>query len=288
MIIYTNGCSHSIGIGSNYAWSEIVSKALSRNMNYLTDIYLENYKIFEKNTFYNFADSGKGNDLIFIETIDFITKCKKNKIKPDYIFIQWSGPSRFTSQEFDGKLRKYTPSDDSIELFSFEPFASIRTLTFIYTLQELFKKENIEYYFCCYMDLDKSIIDTELYSSIDLSKFISFDSQTNPITDGFRQKMIEYGYILDANGHPSFYGHYYIANKFLDVIKIPNTDIGFFEILPDKNKLPFGIYLADKIDYIGYYMDNMINKKNAMKYSKEGILKEGGREEKNKLRKSIF
>jgi len=288
MLIYSNGCSHSIGIGSHFAWSQIVSKGISKSSNYLIDIYLKNFNTFDSNTFYNFADSGKGNDLIFIETLQFLNKCKNQGIKPDYVFIQWSGPSRFATQKYDGTLKMFTPSDDDIELLSFEPFASERTLSFIYALQEIFIKENIEYYFCCYMDLDKSILDSTIYKNIDLSKFISFDKNSHPMLDGFRIKMIEKGYVLDANGHPSFFGHYYLANKFLDIMNVPNISIGFFETLPPRNRIVFGKLLKTELHFITYYMDNMLSKKKAIEYTKNGILKHGSREEKNEIRKSLL
>jgi hypothetical protein len=287
MLIYVNGCSHSIGIDKTaYSWSHVLGKSICRDINYINNIGLSELDIINTthNVLYNFSDSSKGNDLIFFETIEFLNKCKNQNVIPDYVFVQWSGPSRFAKQVYDGSIELYNPGDDDIELFSFEPFASNRTLYFISALQDILTRMKIEYSFACYMDLDRESGNSETYKSIDLSKFISFDETTHPLFDGFRNPMRIKGYIVDGNGHPSFFGHWFLANKFLEKLKLDNSDYGFFESLDDydiKTKL-------SPIEMIMFYRDSMLQKDKVKSMTLKNKLIEGGEIEKNDIRKSIL
>ena len=283
MLIYVNGCSHSIGVNQSYSWSYVLGKSICRDILYVNNHGLDELKDIdtENNVLYNFADSGKGNDLIFFETIEFLNKCKNQKVTPDYVFIQWSGPSRFAKQSYDGSMELFTPSDNDIELLSFEPFASNRTLYFISALQDILNQMNVEYSFCCYMDLDAGSTNSETFNKIDLTKFIKF-GKSHPILGGFRNDMRSNGYIIDAAGHPSYFGHWFIANKFLEKLNIPNSDYGFYESLTSfKNNLHM-------INMIMFYQDSMLDKDKVVLYSRDNKLKEGSKSEKNDIRKSLF
>lgn len=285
MLIYVNGCSHSIGVRETYSWSYVLGKSICRDIKYDNHYGIDELTNVDTNTniLYNFADSGKGNDLIFHETIEFISKCKNENTKPDYIFIQFSGSNRLAKQRYDGQMQLLTPAEtEYIDELNFEPYASKTTLSYILSLQELFKSMNIEYFFCCYMELDNSIINSPILNQIDLTKFISIDSSTHPILGGFRNKMRYNGYIMDGNGHPSFYGHWFIANKFLDKLNINNLDIGFFESL----KLVHSKSNFNKLKLVNWYDDFMITKR--MVKSNYKKLDEGTEEDKVKLKRSIF
>lgn len=293
MIIYVNGCSHSIGI-SKYSWSYALGNSICRDFNYKPNKGIDEIDSVDynpnQNSVYNFSDSGKGNDMIFYETIEFISKCKLNNIKPDYIFIQWSGPSRIAKQLYDGSIQLYTPADNDVTLLNFEPFASRTTISYIYSLQELLKKENIEYSFCCYMELDMDITQYSVYHNIDLDRFISFDNTTHPIFDGFRNKMRINGFVIDGAGHPNYYGHWFLCNKFLEKININNLDVGFFElILPLIGDGSYPNFETKYHSYItSFYDDFMVNKNTVKALSLKEVLKEGSQTEKNDIRKSLL
>lgn len=287
MIIYVNGCSHTIGVSGVYSWSYIIGKSISKKIKYDTQKNISKILYsYNQNTLYNVSDSGKGNDMIFYETIEFLSNCKLNNIKPNYVFIQWSGPSRVAKQDVFGNMVLHTPADEEKQNVIFEPHASRTSLSYIFSLQEILKSMDIDYYFCCYMDFDKDSQKYPMFNSIDLERFISFDNEIHPILGGFRDMMRKKYLVLDGAGHPSFLGHYFIANKFLEKINIES--VGFFEILPSMNdvyppnsvKLPF--------DFVDYYTDNMINKRRVKELVEAEELKEGGEVEKNNIRKSFL
>lgn len=292
MIIYVNGCSHSIGLGK-YSWSYVLGKSLCRSIMYISNKGLNEKDSIqyhkEQNTLYNFSDSGKGNDMIFHETLEFLSKCKDNNIKPDYVFIQWSGPSRYSIQEIHGGIRFNNPGDTKLELLNFEPYASRTTLSYIFSLQEILKKQNIEYYFCCYMELDNESKYYSIWNQIDFDKFISFDTKTHPLLEGFRNNMRKYLYVVDGAGHPNYYGHWFLANKFLEKIKIDGCDIGFFGELNNETMNPTMSPKSNKYtDIVSYYGDNMINHKRVKELAIKELLKEGTLEDKNNIRKTLF
>ena len=288
MLIYVNGCSHSIGLG-RYSWSYVLGKSICRDIRYINNHGLNQLKHIDtdNNVLYNFADSAKGNDMIFFETIEFLNKCRNQGVIPDYVFIQWSGPSRFAKQSYDGSIKLLTPSDDDIKLLSFEPFASNRTLYFISALQDILTKMNVEYSFCCYMELDMQIQNSETFKHIDLTNFIQFDNTTHSIFNGFRNSMRHNGFIVDAAGHPSFFGHWFLANKFLEKIKLPNCNYGFIESINIGSEFIHGIDLPPT-QMIMFYQDTMLSKEKVKSLTIKHELKEGSEGEKNSIRKSIL
>lgn len=291
MMIYVNGCSHTIGVNGKYSWSYVLGKSISRKIYYTVGNNQKKYfeevdYITNQNTLYNFSDSAKGNDMIFYETIEFLSKCKLNNIKPNYVFIQWSGPSRLARQDIFGNIVFNTPGDEEKPNIIFEPHASRTSLSYIFSLQEILKSMDIDYYFCCYMDFDKDCQKYPMFHSIDLERFISFDNTSHPILDGFRNMMRKKYLALDAAGHPSYLGHYFIANKFLKKINVEIA--GFFEVLPPLNEVYPRNIIKKPFDFIDYYDDNMINKRDMKKLVNDLQLKEGSESEKNNIRKSIF
>lgn len=308
MIIYTNGCSHSIGINGGYSWSYIISKSFFKDGKYIASATtshlvermlkknnllmfskttsdtesLKNHDIFDKthNILYNSADSGKGNDLIYHQTLEYLSECKSKNIKPDYVFIQWSGANRVSMQDTPDKLNMYTPANTTSKL-NFEPYGSIQTLSYIFSLQEILKSMNIEYYFCCYMELSDEVKSFHLYKQLDLCKFITFDKESHPLFSGFRNLMRKKGYVIDGNGHPNYFGHWFLANKFLEKIDVDNLDIDFYNHLTMLLK-----GRRDFVKLVNYYTDTMIPKNRTKSLWK--TLGEATEEIKDKFRKSIF
>lgn len=313
MIIYTNGCSHSIGINGGYSWSYIISKSFFKDGKYIrknnSDKYsdiqvinsiknkhnlvifkettdenesLRNHDILDTNynILYNAAESGKGNDLIYFQTLEYLSECKAKNIKPDYVFIQWSGANRISLQNTPHTLNMYTPANTTNNL-NFEPYGSLKTISYILSLQEILKSMDVEYYFCCYMELSERIKLYKIYEQIDLSKFITFDTESHPLFSGFRNLMRKKGYVIDGNGHPNYFGHWFLANKFLEKIDVDNLDIDFYNHLTMLLK-----GRKDFVKLVNYYTDNMIPKNRTKSLWKK--LGEATEEIKDTFRKSIF
>ena len=278
MIIYTNGCSHTLNLWSEYSWSNIVGKSILSSIDYISTEGIDDIKI-KNHTLYNLADSGKGNDKIYHETIEFISRCKNNNVKPNLIIIQWSGPSRFYRYTFENKISFYNPSSDVEKNFHFEPTASSITLFYMVSLQEILNNWGVKYFFLNYMELDKQIETTDTIKQLDLNNCISFDESTHPLYDGFRKLMRKRGFVRDGNGHPNFYGAWLIAKKILDKLNI--NILGFFESLKQMTPYPL-----PTISAIKYYDDFLIAKSKTQKLWES--LDEGGENEKKDSRKTIF
>ena len=159
---------------------------------------------------------GKSNQTIFLETIEYINKCISNDSKPDYVVIQWSGPSR-TLNCIPNTYATYewieaTPMDNTEYGVLIEPFASLQTLMYIYNLQTFLKSHNINYTFMCYMELDSSVTKLDTFNLIDLNNFISYED-SHPILDGFINNFKERGWVADTAGHPSSKASKYMAGK---------------------------------------------------------------------------
>ena len=274
MIIYTNGCSHSENMGNGYSWPKVLANSLRLDYDNLSNYF--DVKI-KDNTCYNFAETSKGNDLIFYQTIEFINSCKNQNIKPNLFVIQWSGSSRYFKYKTKKSYDLYNPSDDVEKgQFHFEPGASNVTLHYMISLQEIFNKWGVGYYFINYMELDKNISKESLHQ-LDISKGISFDDNSHPLFDGFRNLIRKKGFNRDGAGHPNYFGHWYIALQVLDKIKC--EPMGFFD----------SIYLAKikpSLDVVYFYGDFMMDRADAK--SKYIELGEGGEFEKNNIRKSIL
>lgn len=280
MIVYSNGCSHTIGFcrGSiEDSYISIISKSLFRDdYELLLGTKKIGYNVFKSDVNLNFfkkksvknnkvlinADYGKSNDTIFFETINTICELKKEGIKIDYAIIQFSGSNR-RIHTLPNNTFKYVNPHDNFELgIKFEPYASLSTLQYILILQELFKKEDIEYVFIPYIELDIKTIENNC-----MLDFIDTKRLTTKLSDGHRNHFRKKNCVCDYAGHPNLLGNYILADKVLDILGLNDSLIGFYDYFNNSNK---GLQ-----EYLGSPSDNQ---KNILKkyYNKlgDGSLKE--------------
>jgi hypothetical protein len=219
MIIYSNGCSHTHihCVEKDQIWSSVIMKHFTENY----DMFISSTNVFSlnevnnENILINESRCGAGNDHIFHRTLETLIYLIENNKKPDYVFIQWSGPNRRQHCLPNGEMKNVNLHDNIEYHVKFEPMGSLHTLHYIFSLQEFLKKENIKYYFFNYMELDNSIKNTSIYNKIDMGNFIDFGFGKNILTKGILETMIEKGYSCDTFGHPNIVGNEYIANEIL-------------------------------------------------------------------------
>lgn len=226
MVIYSIGCSHTYGhcvSHKSMVWSNIIMDSLVKDYTTfgtgLPKLTTESIGR-SKNIFVNDAACGVGNDYIFHKTLENVNLLIEEKRKPDYVFIQWSGPNRRQHCTPEGKLMYINLFDNVEQGIKFEPMASEHTLHYIFTLQEFLKSENIKYCFFNYMALDRSIKYLSTFNRIDFNNFINFDFEKKIIYRGLLEFMIENDFSCDEYGHPNERGNYYIAShvaKKLDI-----------------------------------------------------------------------
>lgn len=219
MLIYSNGCSHTHVhcVEREQIWSSVI-------MNH----FVESYYMFisstnhfnvnltnDKNILINESRCGVGNDYIFHRSIETISHLIDNQKKPDYVFIQWSGPNRRQHCLPNGELKNVNLYDNIEYHVKFEPMASLHTLHYMYSLQEFLKKENINYYFFNYMSLDNSIKNLSVYKKIDFSRYIDFGFGNDILTNGILEHIKNKKLSCDDMGHPNEEGNQYIANEIL-------------------------------------------------------------------------
>lgn len=219
MIIYSNGCSHTHVhcVEKQEIWSSIIMKSFVSDYymfisstNYF-DVSLTN----DDNILINESRCGAGNDYIFHQTLETLTHLIDNNKKPNYVFIQWSGPNRRQHCLPNGEIISVNLYDNVEYNVKFEPMASKHTLHYMYVLQEFLKKENINYYFFNYMLLDESIKSLSVYKKIDFSKFIDFGFGNDILTNGILEHIKNKQLSCDDMGHPNEEGNQYIANEIL-------------------------------------------------------------------------
>ena len=219
MIIYSNGCSHTHVhcVEKEQIWSSVIMKH-----------FVENYYMFisstnhfnvnltnDENILINESRCGAGNDYIFHRTIEGVTHLINNQKKPDYVFIQWSGPNRRQHCLPSGELKNVNLYDNVEYHIKFEPMASLHTLHYMYSLQEFLKTENVNYYFFNYMSLDESIKNLSAYKNIDFSRIIDFGFGNDILTNGILEHIKNKKLSCDDMGHPNEEGNQYIANEIL-------------------------------------------------------------------------
>ena len=227
MILLTNGCSHSVPYKTiqGTEWCHQINLKL-KIKNYFwmgkhEDFFFNSRQIYfdsldklpSKDFTYSLASSGKGNDAIYFETIETIERLKKRKSKPDLVLIQWSGPSRrLTVNPLRDEIFCVTPDDiiEGVAIPHFEPLASELTFRFSELLAQYLEKENIEYRFLFYFDLDNRIF--KYRTNIDDKKLIGFPK-------GLISTMKEKELTWDKPGHPHKQGHIFLSNLFLS--KLP-------------------------------------------------------------------
>ena len=218
--------------------------------NHYRNVFLEFVKEKE-NYFISEATDAKGNDSILYETMESLRYLKKNGNLPDICIIQWSGHSRnlmtpilqehsniLIPKEYvpqhkkshNTQYRYCTPQNEfGNRLLLFEPSASLRTLNHMVILQEYLKSINVNYIFINYFPLDNQIKNLPILSELDLDKFVSYDKSTDPIFDGWIDKITKnkkYGLDLnkDKEGHPNINGmkllYFRIINKINEIYSI--------------------------------------------------------------------
>ena len=236
MFIYSNGCSHTYKNFKNGYLSLIFKKLFNdsdafkfvQSIEYLfggksQQIQHENVidtLITTDNGIISSAYDGKSNQIIFLESVEYINQCISKGKKPNHVIIQWSGPSRLIRLEPTEESYLWidcNPSD-YIEHTMFEPMASITSLMYIYNMQTFLQSHNIDYTFICYMELDSFITKLDTFNLIDLNNFISYEN-SHPILDGLRNPFLKNNWCDDTQGHPGDKANNYIAKKFIKRLK---------------------------------------------------------------------
>lgn len=235
MVIYSNGCSHTKTSDHffSHGYIDIISKELfgesykqielPRGLNNDEKNELINKDINSSNIVFKHSLSGKSNDLIFFETLNFIYTTLSTKIKPDLIIIQWSGPNRRFHVEYDGNIVDVNAHDNSELGVKFEPIATEQTIQYMVTLQDICKFNEIDFIFIPYMELDKDVaIDNPLVKRLELDRF-----STLP-TEGHRNYFRKNGLSMDIQGHPNFYGIYELSKIVLKILGKNIRPIDFY------------------------------------------------------------
>ena len=225
MVIYSIGCSHTYGHcleNKDLVWSNIIMSSFSKNyttygvnFNKLDVVSLKN----SNDVFINDSICGAGNDFIYHKTLESVSLLIKENKKPDYVFIQWSGPNRRQHCTPDGNIIYVNLFDNVGEGIKFEPMASLHTLHYMFSLQEFLKNNNIKYHFFNYFGLDHSIKDTNVFNNINFDFFLDFNLGDNFLYEGLLNFMVKNNYSCDEHGHPNIEGNYFIANHILNKIK---------------------------------------------------------------------
>lgn len=219
MIIYSNGCSHTHVhcVEKEQIWSSRIMENF--NSNYYLFISATNPFNIDitnnQNILINESRCGAGNDYIFHQTLETLSYLIYNGRKPNYVFIQWSGPNRRQHCAPNGEMLFVNLYDNVDYNIKFEPMASKHTLHYMFSLQEFLKKEGIEYYFFNYMALDKSITDLSIYQNIDFTRFIDFGYGKDILTIGILEHIKNNQMSCDDMGHPNEIGNQFIANQIL-------------------------------------------------------------------------
>ena len=130
---------------------------------------------------------------------------------PDLVVVQWSGVNRREYCGIDGKPLFVNPNQNSHLYPKFEPMATTHTAHYMFILQELLKKHNINYYFFTYFGVDKSIKNLNIYNSLDVSKMIDFGNNT--FYEGLIDLLLVNGFNRDEHGHPNQKGAKFISNN---------------------------------------------------------------------------
>jgi len=235
MIIYSNGCSHTEGhnIDSIKTWPHFFIRGIIGETSYEKkpnkiknkNLIIKSIKPENRyeNVLYNEGKCGAGNDYIFHQSLETISKLIQNNEKPDYVIIQWSGPNRRQHCLPDGKILYINLFDDTEYHLKFEPMGSMHTLHYIFVMQEFLKKHNINYTFLSFMALDESIKKLNIYKEIDLDKFLYIEYDSEILFNGILSHLKKEEMTLDNGGHANEKGNFLVANKLL-------KKLGFEEI----------------------------------------------------------
>jgi len=241
MIIYSNGCSHTRG-GEDFfsnSYVDIVVKELSNESHKIINLNdrLDNKELKKiintnkKNCVYKHAFYGKSNDLIMLETINFIYSMNSLNKKIDLLLIQWSGPNRTFHSLPSGDVLNINPHDYPEKGLKFEPIATEQTLQYMKLIQDLCVLYNINYVCIPYMEVDESVLKYNIFKNdIDFSKY------TGLIEIGHRNDFRKNGWAMDIHGHPNGLGIYKLAEMILKIVGKPNLkDINFYFSTEEQN-----------------------------------------------------
>ena len=223
MIIYSNGCSHTHVhcVEKDKIWSSNIMKNFVDDDYYMFISSTNHFNVNltdNENILINESRCGAGNDYIFHQTLETLIHLIDNGKKPNYVFIQWSGPNRRQHCLPNGQLVNVNLFDNVEYHVKFEPMGSKHTLHYIYTLQEFLKGNNIDYYFFNYMPLDKSIKNLSTYKKIDLTRLIDFGYEDEILVNGILDLIKNKSLSCDEMGHPNEEGNKFISNEILKKI----------------------------------------------------------------------
>jgi hypothetical protein len=220
MVIYSNGCSHTFGhcVDKKDVWVNLVMKKLvdeyvtfDSNLSGFTNNLIKD----ENNIYINESKCGAGNDYIFHKSLESISRLINYNKKPNYVFIQWSGPNRRMHCLPNGEIKFVNPQDNIEYQVKYEPMGSEHTIHYMFNLQEFLKKEKINYYYLNYMGLDRSVKDLSIYDRIDYTKIIDFNHGSDIIFNGLLHDIKNNKMSCDELGHPNKEGNEFIANQIL-------------------------------------------------------------------------
>lgn len=229
MILYTNGCSHTIGgcFDQRYSWPSLIMKSIINLDSYLLNPPNTNFRKNSK-VLYNQALHGAGNDYIFHKSLETISSLIENGNKPNYVIIQWSGPNRRLHTLSDGYL--FVNPYDNFELgIKYEPYGSQHTIHYMFSLQEFLKQNQINYLFFNYMALDDSITNSSIFSKIDFDKFLNFGMGNDIILKGLIDFLKSKNMCCDEAGHANNDGNYLIGKEITNKLNIDLIDMKVFE-----------------------------------------------------------
>lgn len=222
MIIYSNGCSHTHVhcVEKDEIWSSLIMKNFVKDYHFhiSSTNYFNTANTQNENILINDSRCGAGNDYILHTSLENITYLLKNNLKPDYVFIQWSGPNRRQHCEPNGRIVNVNLYDNVEYGVKFEPMGSIHTLHYMYLLQEFLESYNINYRFFNYMELDKNIINNQVYNNLNKKNIIDFGMGEKILTKGLINFMKENNFSCDNDGHPNVEGNRFIANEIIKTL----------------------------------------------------------------------
>lgn len=224
MLIYSNGCSHTAGHNIDWlrTWPHFTIRGILGHNQYQINPEIIGKK--EKNVLYNEGIRGAGNDYIFHQSLESISKLIQNNEKPNYVFIQWSGPNRRQHCLPNGEILFVNLFDNIEYNVKFEPMGSMHTLHYIFCMQEFLKKNNIHYFFLNFMILDESIKHLNIYKEIDLDKFLYIEDDSEILFNGILSHLKKEHMTFDLGGHANEKGNLFVANKLLNKLKLKDLN----------------------------------------------------------------
>tara|TARA_B100000925_G_C22000486_1_gene471031 strand:+ start:1360 stop:2202 length:843 start_codon:yes stop_codon:yes gene_type:complete len=241
MILYVNGCSHTWGsvvkchesyahifmesvVGKNYKVLDINPKEINSGDTFqlLSKIDNNNHYLIKA------ASNGKGNAMIYQETLWHLLMMEKYNIKIDYIITQFSGQSRNFYVLPEGNLHHITAHDEPEKGLLFNPIGGFQSLILMYSLQEILKSKNYKFLIMPYHDIQSS----ERTEQFDKDCFDLNYFTCHPL-EGHRFDFLKRGLAGDSPGHADYFGHWFLANICLEKLGLEDFEIGFFDFFKD-------------------------------------------------------